>query len=99
MSLTLRDVRVLRDALLSHDDWEVAGNAYAKKHDRYYKVIHDVELWETKLLMETGEEADARRTRAFAAWKEDRTKQLDVLLSGPVSDVDEGTKRRFFGEE
>jgi len=99
LSLTLRDVRVLRDALLSQDDWEVAGNAYAKEHDRYYKVIHDVELWETKLLMETGREADARRTRAFAAWKEDRTKQLDVLLSGPVSDVDEGTKRRFFGEE
>ncbi len=99
LSLTLRDVRVLRDELLRHDDWEVAGNAYAEEHDRYYKVIHDVELWETEMLMETGQEADARRTKAFAAWREDRSRQLDVLLSGPVPVVDERTKRRFFGEE
>ena len=99
LSLTLRDVRVLRDALLRHDDWDAAGKAYAEEHDRYYKVTHDYELWETEILMETGQEADARRTKAFAAWGEDRTRQLDVLLSGPVPNLDERTKRRFFGEE
>src|SRR5262249_4065122 len=36
MSLTLRDVRVLRDALLGDDDWERAGHAYAAEHDRHY---------------------------------------------------------------
>ena len=99
LSLTLRDVRVLRDALLQHNDWEAAGNAYAEERDRYYKVLHDVELWETDLLMETGQKADARRAKAFAAWREDRTRQLDVLLSGPLPAMDENTKRRFFGEE
>ena len=99
LSLSLRDVRVLRDELIRHDDWDVAGNAYAEEHDRYYKVIHDVELWETEILMEIGQEADARRTKAFAAWREDRTRQLDVLFSGPVEVVDEKSKRRFFGEE
>jgi hypothetical protein len=45
MSLTLRDVRTLRDALLGDDDWTAAGHAYAAEHDRYYEVIHRVETW------------------------------------------------------
>jgi 2-polyprenyl-6-methoxyphenol hydroxylase-like FAD-dependent oxidoreductase len=40
LSLTLRDVRVLRDYLLRHEDWETAGHAYAGEHDRYFNVIH-----------------------------------------------------------
>jgi len=98
LSLTLKDVRVLRDALLHNDDWDEAGNAYAEEHDRYYKIIHDVELWETELLMETGENADARRAAAFSSWQGDRSRQLDVLISGPIDDVDEMTKLRFYGE-
>ena len=31
LSLTLRDVRVLRDRLLSHQDWQAAGDAYAEE--------------------------------------------------------------------
>ncbi len=99
LSLSLRDVRVLRDALLHDENWDVAGNSYAEEHNRYFKVIHDVELWETEILMKAGEEADARRKKAFAAWREDRTRQLDVMLSGPIPFVDETTKRRFFGDE
>ncbi|PKB73745.1 MAG: hypothetical protein BZY75_00155 [SAR202 cluster bacterium Io17-Chloro-G7] len=99
LSLSLRDVRVLRDALIRDENWDLAGNSYADEHDRYFKVIHDIELWETEILMKTGEEADARRKKAFAAWREDRTRQLDVMLSGPIPFVDETTKRRFFGEE
>ena len=57
LSLTVRDVRVLQDQLLSHDDWEVAGHAYAEAHDRHYGVIHTVDNWFTELLMETGPEA------------------------------------------
>jgi 2-polyprenyl-6-methoxyphenol hydroxylase-like FAD-dependent oxidoreductase len=36
LSLTVRDVRILRDQLLAHEDWEGAGHAYAEEHDRYY---------------------------------------------------------------
>ena len=54
LSLSLRDARVLRDQLLSHDNWDDAGNAYADVHDQYYAAIHAFELWQTKLLLETG---------------------------------------------
>ena len=98
LSLSLRDARVLRDQLLSHDDWNEAGNAYAEEHDQYYGVVHDVELWQTQVLMETGPEADVRRQRAVGAWQEDRTRHPDTFLSGPGPTLDEHARRRFFGE-
>ena len=42
MSLTLRDVRVLRDALLTHENWDEAGHAYAQAHDHTYRTINTV---------------------------------------------------------
>ena len=99
LSLSLRDVRVLRDKLTYHQDWVEAGNAYAEAHDQYYSVIHAVELWQTQLVLEAGPEADARREKAFASWREDRTRGLDVLFSSPGATLDEGDRRRFFGEE
>jgi 2-polyprenyl-6-methoxyphenol hydroxylase-like FAD-dependent oxidoreductase len=99
LSLTIRDVRALRDNLLSHEDWDEAGHAYAEEHDQYYGVVHNVELWETQVLLHTGPKADARRRKALAAWREDRTRQLDVLLGGPGPTLDEKARRRFFGEE
>jgi hypothetical protein len=44
LSLTLRDVRVLRDQLLMNDDWE-AAHAYATEHDQYYGALHRIEGW------------------------------------------------------
>ena len=35
LSLTLRDVRVLRDRLAASDDWRTAADGYAAGHDRY----------------------------------------------------------------
>ena len=43
LSLTLRDVRTLRDKLLASSDWDAAAHAYADEHDRYYGVLHTVE--------------------------------------------------------
>ncbi len=33
LSLTLRDIRVLRDRLLADTDWDRAAHAYAAEHD------------------------------------------------------------------
>ena len=99
LSLTLRDVRVLRDQLLSHENWDEAGNAYAEEHDRYYTVLHTFESWDTKMLMETGPEAEARREMVFPLWQEDRSRIPDIFLSGPDRTLDETARRRFFGEE
>jgi len=99
MSLTLRDVRALRDALLAHDDWSTAGEAYAAAHDDHYRVIHAVETWWTDLLMEIGPEADERRARALPLIAGDETRMPDHFFSGPGLPADDAVRRRFFGEE
>ena len=99
LSCTARDVRLLRDQLLTDDDWDVAGNAYAKEHDRYYKVIHTLENWFADLFMEIGPAADARRAKAFALIAQDATRMPDLYGLGPAVPVNETVKRRLFGEE
>ena len=99
LSLTLRDARVLRDALLANDDWSAAGHAYAAEHDRYFGVIHTVEDWLTKIFYETGPEADARRGRVFPLIAADPTRQPDALVTGPDQPAGETERRRFFGED
>ena len=99
MSMALRDARVLRDHLLSNDDWHAAGQAYAKDRNEYFGVVHAMENWQTELLMDTGPDADAIRGRAMRSWREDRTRNPDTFLSGPGGPLGESDRRRFFGEE
>jgi menaquinone-9 beta-reductase len=99
LSLTLRDVRVLRDQLAHSDNWDEAGHAYAEAHDRYYGVLHTYEAWQTYMLATTGPEADARRAKAMLLWREDPTRHPDIVHSGPDQILDEVARRRYFGEE
>ena len=99
LSMALRDARALLGQLLAHDDWEAAGRAYAEERQGYFNVVHTMELWQNKLLMETGPDADARRGLAFTKWREDRTRNPDTFLSGPGAPLDEEARRRFFGED
>jgi menaquinone-9 beta-reductase len=98
LSLTVRDVRVLRDRLLETDDWDRAAHDYAAEHDGYLAVVHRVEGWFRKLFLEQGSEADARRARALPLLAQDLTRAPDHLLSGPELPADESVRRRFFGE-
>jgi 2-polyprenyl-6-methoxyphenol hydroxylase-like FAD-dependent oxidoreductase len=98
LALTVRDVRVLRDALVTQDDWEVAGHTYAMEHDRYYRVIHTLDNWVAELFLETGPEAEARRARALPLIAQDRSRMPDLYGVGPESSVDETVRQRFFGE-
>jgi 2-polyprenyl-6-methoxyphenol hydroxylase-like FAD-dependent oxidoreductase len=99
LSLTVRDVRVLRDQLLSHEDWDAAGHAYAAEHDRYYGTLHTATGWFGQILLESGPEAEARRTKAMPLIAQDGTRVPDHLFSGPDLPLDETVRRRFFGEE
>jgi 2-polyprenyl-6-methoxyphenol hydroxylase-like FAD-dependent oxidoreductase len=96
LSLTLKDVRTLRDQLLAYEDWEVAAQAYAVEHDRYYEILHRIEAWYTQLFYDIGRDADERRERAFSR---DRQNIPDILGLGPDSPCDEQARRDFFGEE
>lgn len=100
LSLTLRDVRILRDELLASGDWEAAGHAYAEEHDSYYSALHMVEGWFTSLLYERGPVADARRARSLPRLSQERSVTLDHFQSGPdCAPADEACRRRLFAED
>ena len=98
MSLTFRDVRTLRDALLASSDWDAAGHAYAEEHDAYYARLRTVEDWMTKIFYDRGPEADARRGRVFAKLVSEPHVLPDVVGRGPDSDVSDAAHRRLFAE-
>ena len=99
LSLTLRDVRELRDKLVGNKDFNAAGHAYADQHDHYYEVIHTVNKWSTQLFTEPGPEADARRARALPLLAEDGSRLPDLISEGPEMGIDEAVRRRFFAED
>jgi 2-polyprenyl-6-methoxyphenol hydroxylase-like FAD-dependent oxidoreductase len=99
LSLTVRDVRVLRDRLLGHEDWDAAGHAYAAEHDRYYRVIHTVDNWLTEVLLAIGPDAEARRAKALPLIAQDATRVPDHYISGPELPLNDTIRQRFFGEE
>jgi menaquinone-9 beta-reductase len=100
LSLTVRDVRTLRDALLREDDWNRAGHAYADEHDRCYHTVHTVEGWFATLFYDNSADGDARRARAMPLIAQDRSRIPDSGQSGPDTvDPSKATRRRFFGED
>jgi menaquinone-9 beta-reductase len=98
LARTLRDVRLLRDRLLSDDDWDRAGNGYAVDHDVFFARMLSIAAMRGTLMFERGPEADARRGRAFAAQKADPTRVPDTLGLGPDAACDDVARARYFGE-
>jgi 2-polyprenyl-6-methoxyphenol hydroxylase-like FAD-dependent oxidoreductase len=99
LSLTLRDVRVLRDRLLSTADWEEAGHDYAREHDRHYGVIHDVTLAMDDMFMRSGPEYDALRVRALPVIAQNPMIVPDHIFSGPDLPWTDEVRRAFFAEQ
>jgi 2-polyprenyl-6-methoxyphenol hydroxylase-like FAD-dependent oxidoreductase len=99
LALTVRDVRLLADALTAEDDWDAAGGAYATAHDTGYATMHATTDLLTTFFLETGPEADARRERALPLIAADPSRVPDGLMAGPdLAPVGENTRARFFGE-
>ena len=99
LSLTLTDVRILRDLLLRNENWDEAGHAYAEAHDADYAVIHRVENWLSEMFFGTGPAAEALRSRAFPLFAADPARVPDLMVCGPDVPADETDRRRFFGDE
>jgi 2-polyprenyl-6-methoxyphenol hydroxylase-like FAD-dependent oxidoreductase len=97
MSLTLRDVRLLRDCLFASADWEVAAREYADAHDRNYASLHRQHGWARELYDSVGPEADALRAQALPKLAEDPGRRPDFVGLGPDAPSDEAARQRFFG--
>jgi menaquinone-9 beta-reductase len=98
MSLSLRDARTLRDALLSDSDWDASGHRYAEMHDNYYHRSRTAAAWFRAVFQEQTPEADARRRNALPLIAQDPTRVPDHLFSGPEMPLDDTVRARFFGE-
>ena len=98
LARTLRDVRLLRDRLLSDDDWNRMADAYAADHDAFFHRMLRLGAMRGHLMFDAGPDADARRRRAFAAQKADPSVVPDVLGLGPDAPSDDRARARYFGE-
>ena len=97
LSLTLRDVRVLRDALTESHDWRTAACAYAGEHDRYHGSLHRHHDWARALFFESGPAADSGRALALPKLAAEPWRRPDVVGLGPDAPSDEAARLRFFG--
>lgn len=95
MSLTLRDVRELRDSLAARDDWSAAAHSYAAAHHRYYHALHAITSWFREVLYGLGPEAD--RVREHALPQLAAGYGPDLLGLGPDSPADERARVAFLG--
>jgi 2-polyprenyl-6-methoxyphenol hydroxylase-like FAD-dependent oxidoreductase len=98
LSLTFRDVRVLRDALLSTEDWDAAGHDYAAAHDRYYESVRTTNAWFTKIFLRPGPEGDKLRAHVLPQLESDPFFLPDTMVSGPdLAPPTEEHRSRIFG--
>ncbi|HYL85656.1 MAG TPA: NAD(P)/FAD-dependent oxidoreductase [Candidatus Angelobacter sp.] len=98
LALALRDARVLSEELLATQDWNVAGDRYAERHDQHYGTIRTVSGWFYDVFQRLGPEAEARRARAMPLIAQDPTRPPDMLFSGPDLPIASNARARFFGE-
>jgi len=93
----MRDVRVLRDMLVSHTEWTAAAATYAEQHDHYYGSLHRLHDWGRELFFEVGAVADAKRAIALPRLNNDPSRHPAVVTLGPEAPSDEAARRKFFG--
>jgi menaquinone-9 beta-reductase len=98
LALTMRDARVLAASLSATEDWEAAGHAWAREHDRYAEVIRDVNHWYAELFMDPTPAGDAKRRRALPRISEDPSRVPQHHFAGPDLPWEPGMRARFFGE-
>jgi hypothetical protein len=92
---TLRDVRLLRDALVADADWDRAADAYAEQHDDFWDRLHDVERLTAAALMSVGPDGADRRARAFEILE--RVPELETWTYGPEARCDDAIRAQLLG--
>jgi menaquinone-9 beta-reductase len=99
LSLTLRDARTLKDALLAHENWHAAGHAYAAAHDRYHRAVRTTNGWFTQVWLQPGPDAEALRARVLPQLDTDPLLLPDTMVAGPdLAPPTEEHRVRIFGQ-
>jgi len=101
-SLLFRDVRELRDLLLSEREWAAATAEFAVRRWRYYEVVRAYDRWMGQLFAEEGVEADRRRAGHARAREHDPTLGGFGLIEAQGPDglvADDTARRQYFGED
>jgi menaquinone-9 beta-reductase len=102
LSLVFRDIRELRDLLLSEDDWSAVPTRFAERRHAYFTVLREHAKWAGQLATETGPDADALRERVARARELDPTAGGFAALYALGPDglaADDTARRHFFGED
>ena len=102
LSLVFRDVRELRDLLLSNAVWSDVPARFAEHRSRYYDVLRQHARWSGPLMTDVGNEADTLRERVADARKQDPTAAgfAAIFITGPDPLIADDTARRhFLGED
>ena len=90
LSRTLRDVRLLRDALTADEDWPLAADEYAGQHDEFWERLRDAERLSAAALMSVGPDGASRRGRALEIF--DRIPELETWTYGPEAHCDDAVR-------
>ena len=97
LSRTLRDVRLLRDHLLSDADWERAVAAYASDHDDFFHRLRRAEHVNATLFFTMGNDGDAIRRRAFDLMDRNPELQPDTAGLGPDKEWTDESEKELLG--
>lgn len=98
LSRTLRDVRLLRDHLLSGSEWSAAADRFAADHDDFFHRLRRAEKLNAALHFTMGEEAERRRKRAYALMEENPDLDPDVSGLGPEARCGEHVIAALLGD-
>jgi 2-polyprenyl-6-methoxyphenol hydroxylase-like FAD-dependent oxidoreductase len=97
LALALRDVRLLRDQLLSQPNWKIAADRYAEAHDENFSALKRITDWFTDMSFSIGPAADAMRARSTPLRAAEPSRNPDLHGSGPDAPSDEHARMRFYG--
>jgi 2-polyprenyl-6-methoxyphenol hydroxylase-like FAD-dependent oxidoreductase len=99
LSITFKDARLLRDALLSTDDWDAAGHKYAEAANWSFEQVRLVEEWQTQVMMDQSEEANAIRSTVLPRMMTGQAALPETHFAGPdLAPADEAARKGLFGE-
>jgi len=90
---TLRDVRLLHDALVENGDWRGAADGYAEQHDDFWDRLHDIERLSAAALVSAGPDGAARRLRALEIM--DSVPELETWTYGPEAGCDDTVRAQL----